>query len=154
MGRTIHVGLPGGSYAAVDITDEAADKLITSGLLCECGDPEDHPGHDLHIDPLWLGFGGLEALLLGIFGASQPHDGHKGLPVAGYAPTQSQTNIDLVNEGKILEERVLRWLDRVQYDAFGFRVGAAADIQKGFMQAYRSVFQPNSSRISLPEDGE
>lgn len=61
MGRTIHVGLPGGSYAAVDITDEAANKLIAAGLLYECGD--DPGDHDLHINPTWDKFSNIEALI-------------------------------------------------------------------------------------------
>lgn len=93
---------------------------------------------------------------------------HKPLPVQGYTP-QSQENVDLVNEGKILEERVLRWLDKVQdrsvqhepvpntiltratfvYDQRFLAMGRS-DIQKGFMLAYRAVFQPG--RIKLPED--
>lgn len=82
---------------------------------------------------------------------------HKGLPVEGYAKTQSQENIDLVNEGKQLEERVLRYIEKV--DAAGangalfdgrFLATGKTDIQKGFMSVFRSIFQPQ--RISLPED--
>ncbi|MGJ5032246.1 DUF7681 family protein [Bradyrhizobium sp. HKCCYLS2038] len=81
---------------------------------------------------------------------------HKGLPVAGYQPTQSQESIDIVNEGKQLEERVLRYADRLK------SMGAAADqrriaigvtdAEKAFMQFYKAVFAPAGSRIPLPED--
>lgn len=78
----------------------------------------------------------------------------KGLPVAGYKPTQSQGRIDLVNEGKILEERALRYIDRLQKydDTFDQRFLAAGktDIQKGFMLVFRAIFQPE--RIALPGD--
>lgn len=85
----------------------------------------------------------------------------KGLPVAGYKPTQSQDAIDLVNEGKILEERVLRWVDRVKKEnsmkmgnsiGFDLSIDGMLQIQVGFMLLYRAVFQPNGSRIKLPED--
>lgn len=33
---------------------------------------------------------------------------HQPMPVAGYT-TQSQSNVDLANEGKALEEQYLRW---------------------------------------------
>lgn len=84
-------------------------------------------------------------------------DVKKGLPVAGYAPTQSQQNIDLVNEGKLLEERVLRYIDKLDqaggngatFDGRWLATGKT-DIQKGFMSVFRSVFQPQ--RIELPGD--
>ena len=37
---------------------------------------------------------------------------HTPLPVSGYKP-QSQETIDLVNEGKILEEQVMRYFDKL-----------------------------------------
>lgn len=77
---------------------------------------------------------------------------HQGLPVSGYRP-QSQEAIALVNEGKELEERVLRWLDKLAANSStDGRMTALGrtNIQQGFMWAARSVFQP--SRIALPED--
>lgn len=81
---------------------------------------------------------------------------HKPLPVAGYVP-QSQENVDLVNEGKLIEEQVLRYLDKVghvvqsagSYDPRFLAIGRT-DIQKGFMCVFRSVFNPK--RASLPGD--
>lgn len=87
-----------------------------------------------------------------------------GLPVKGYKPTQSQEKIDLVNEGKELEERVLRYIDRLEAYIGGdrndprikpngdprFLATGKTDIQKGFMCVFRSVFNPN--RVELPED--
>ncbi len=85
---------------------------------------------------------------------------HKGLPVKGYAETQSQEAIDLVNEGKELEERVLRYFDKVK-NHIGFPPNINGDprfvsiaithIQQGFMASARSIFNPQ--RIKLPEDG-
>jgi len=107
---------------------------------------------------------------------------NKGLPVQGYKATQPQWKIDLVNEGKQLEERVLRWIEKVESHgvtfvsvqdpnpnspAKGGLIAKAApsgeidmrfsaigktDIQKGFMAVARSIFQPE--RIKLPEDQE
>lgn len=80
----------------------------------------------------------------------------KGLPVVGYKPTQSQANIDLVDEGKLLEERVLRYIDKVNCGLPGegddrrFLATGRTDIQKGFMMVFRSIFNPG--RTPLPED--
>lgn len=80
---------------------------------------------------------------------------HKPLPVAGYTP-QSRSNVDLVNEGKQLEERVLRYIEKVEShipagEQRRFLVTGKTDIQKGWMMVYRAVFNP--SRVVLPEDG-
>lgn len=77
---------------------------------------------------------------------------HEGLPVKGYRP-QSEAHVALANEGKELEERTLRWIEKVQRTegtdprlaALGF-----TNVQAGFMWAVRSIFQPG--RIALPED--
>jgi hypothetical protein len=78
----------------------------------------------------------------------------KPLPVAGYT-SQSAERIALANEGKQLEERYLRWLDRLlqqgDVDVCPRNVALArTNIQTGAMWAIRSIFQP--TRISLPED--
>jgi hypothetical protein len=79
----------------------------------------------------------------------------QGLPVSGYRP-QSPENIALVNEAKEIEERVLRFLDRVAsshqpIDGRWFAIGRT-DIEKGFMAVNRSIFRPG--RVGLPEDVE
>lgn len=80
---------------------------------------------------------------------------HPAMPVAGYS-AQSQTNVDLANEGKRLEELYLRWLDMLDSNpnvgAIDKRCVALArtNIQQGAMWAVRSIFQPK--RINLPED--
>ena len=76
---------------------------------------------------------------------------HEGLPVKGYGP-QSEENVALVNAGKELEERVLRWIESLSMIDSDPRMRALAvtHIQTGFMWAARSVFQPK--RIALPED--
>lgn len=88
---------------------------------------------------------------------------HKPMPVAGYT-TQSQNNVDLANEGKALEERYLRWLDKLECQngppldngavpqVVNPRMVALArtHIQTGAMWAIRSIFQPQ--RIKFPED--
>ena len=74
------------------------------------------------------------------------------MPVAGYS-AQSQDNVDLANEGKALEERYLRWLDKLaNASATDKRCVAEARtcVQTGAMWAVRSIFQPK--RINLPDD--
>lgn len=78
-----------------------------------------------------------------------------GLPVAGYKKTQSQEAIDLVNEGKLLEERLLRYIDRVSAlyptdDSRRFLAVGRTQIQIGCMAVFRAVFNPG--RTPLPED--
>lgn len=82
---------------------------------------------------------------------------HKPLPVHGYTE-QSQERVDLVNEGKQLEERVLRYIEKVESfihqsggkgDPRWLAIGCT-DIQKGWMAVFRSVFNPQ--RTKLPED--
>lgn len=94
---------------------------------------------------------------------------HKGLPVAGYQP-QSDAKVQLVNEFKADEERLLRKLEWLmdtnqvfkpsevaappgavahKYDARWIAV-ARTHFQEGFMALNRAVFQPQ--RIKLPED--
>jgi len=77
---------------------------------------------------------------------------HNPLPVAGYKP-QSGEDIALANEGKVLEERYLRWLDKLKANPDTdkrFVALAFTDIQGAAMWAIRSIFQPD--RVSLPED--
>lgn len=86
----------------------------------------------------------------------------KGLPVKGYRD-QNPGSVDLVNENKVLEERVLRQLDKhvkqtgekgpgvLTVDGRWLAV-ARTHLEQGFMALNRSVFQP--TRISLPEDEE
>ncbi len=84
--------------------------------------------------------------------------------VKGYTPLSEQQKV-LANEGKELEERVLRWLEKVgdshgmvPFGALGsgtdtpldFLVIGKRNIQQGFMWSIRSIFQPH--RIRLPED--
>lgn len=92
---------------------------------------------------------------------------HQGLPVAGYKPTQPQDAIDLVNEGKHLEERVRRWFDKINQRTipggndeprliagFNPRLLAIAreQCEIGMTFAYKSVFQLDAGRIKLPEE--
>jgi len=74
------------------------------------------------------------------------------LPVKGYT-TQSDDNVALANEGKDLEERYLRWLDKLAAQPARdqrFVALARTHMQTGAMFAIRSIFQP--TRIKLPED--
>ncbi len=77
-----------------------------------------------------------------------------GLKVAGYRPTQPQAAIDLVNENKALEERVLRQIDKIAGvgNAFDQRFVSIArtNVELAFMALNRAVFQPQ--RIALPGD--
>lgn len=78
---------------------------------------------------------------------------HEPMPVKGYT-SQSNDDIALANEGKELEERYLRWLDKLKSNAAGIDQRCVAlattHIQTGAMFAIRSIFQPQ--RIKLPED--
>lgn len=83
---------------------------------------------------------------------------HAPLPVAGYRE-QSRLRVDVVNELKEMEERVLRLLSKIErYDFEEGLVGidgrwlalGRTHIQQGFMAAARAVFQPG--RVKLPED--
>lgn len=74
--------------------------------------------------------------------------GAKGLPVAGYKPVQPQWALDLVNENKVLEERVLRQIDRhvrnhgsTEIDQRAVAL-ARTKVQEAFMWLNRGVFQP------------
>jgi hypothetical protein len=79
---------------------------------------------------------------------------HKGLPVAGYRQ-QPQAAVDLVNENKKTEERILRLIDDLQngtirsgdsieaFQADGRWLAIArTDLEKGFMALNRAIFQP------------
>ena len=86
---------------------------------------------------------------------------HSALPVSGYTP-QSDWKVALANEGKELEERYLRWLDKLAKMPSADKqdvppsidprcvAEARTCIQTGAMWAIRSIFQPQ--RISLPVD--
>lgn len=72
----------------------------------------------------------------------------KGLPVEGYKKTQPQWAIDLVNENKRLEERVLRQIDRhvrnrdsAEIDQANVQL-ARRHVEDAFMRLNRAVFQP------------
>lgn len=79
---------------------------------------------------------------------------HKPMPVAGYT-AQPQTNIDLANEGKALEEQYLRWLDKLaahpDTDKRCVALGVT-NMQTAAMWAVRSIFKPQ--RIKFPGDAE
>lgn len=76
---------------------------------------------------------------------------HKPLPVAGYT-AQSDSRVELVNDNKVLEERVLRRLDDLKalnVDQRWLAIGRT-HIEEAFMAINRSIFQP--TRVKLPED--
>ena len=77
---------------------------------------------------------------------------HQPMPVAGYT-AQPQTNVDLANEGKELEERYLRWLDKLaalpDTDKRCVALGVT-NMQTAAMWAVRSICRPQ--RIKLPGD--
>lgn len=69
---------------------------------------------------------------------------HQGLPVHGYV-SQSDWKVALVNENKVLEEQVLRQIDKhTAIDGIDKRMTALArtKVQEAFMWLNRSVFQP------------
>lgn len=84
---------------------------------------------------------------------------HQPLPVAGYT-AQSDERVQLVNEGKELEERVMRYLDKLakhlpppradEDPPIKWWASGRTNINTGFMQVFRAVFYPQ--RVKLPED--
>jgi hypothetical protein len=79
---------------------------------------------------------------------------HKPLPVAGYS-SQSEENVALVNQNKILEERVLRQLDLVaSFSDVDQRWAAVArtHLEQGFMALNRAVFRPGRIVGDLPSN--
>ena len=78
----------------------------------------------------------------------------QGLPVAGYLP-QSATKVEIVNQNKLREEKLLRLVEALTdlgtADPFWASV-AAQHFQEGFMALNRAVFQP--ARIKLDGDPE
>lgn len=74
---------------------------------------------------------------------------HKGLPVQGYR-TQPESNIQLVNENKVAEEKILRTIDSLvdnpEIDKRWLAI-ARTNIEQGFMALNRSIFKPE--RIEL-----
>ena len=87
---------------------------------------------------------------------------HKGLPVKGYAPTQSSRNIAFVDRLKELEERYIRLHDEIldtwctadnqeilqdQWLREGLKY-----VQIGSSLRGRAVFAPG--RVTLPEDDD
>lgn len=78
---------------------------------------------------------------------------NKGLPVMGYTD-QSDAKVALVNDNKVLEERILRQIDNMK--TMGAKIDqrmvalAMTGIQESFMWLNRAVFQPK--RVRLPED--
>lgn len=76
---------------------------------------------------------------------------HQPLPVSGYT-AQSDSRVEMVNENKALEERVLRRLDELKglnVDQRWLAIGRT-HIEEAFMAINRSIFQPQ--RVKLPED--
>jgi hypothetical protein len=80
---------------------------------------------------------------------------YAGLPVAGYK-SQTSENVELVNENKAIEERVLRQIDKHVRNHGSTEIDqrmvalARTKTQEAFMWLNRAVFQP--TRINLPED--
>lgn len=76
---------------------------------------------------------------------------HTGLPVAGYRP-QTTGAVQMVNQNKQDEERILRALDRLKAEDVDQRWLAIArtHIEQGFMAMNRAIFKP--ARVDLPED--
>ena len=76
-----------------------------------------------------------------------------GLPVAGYRP-QNMEAVDLVNQNKLDEERILRKMDalktRNDVDQRWLAL-ARTQIELGFMAMNRSIFRPDRVH-PLPED--
>lgn len=71
-----------------------------------------------------------------------------GLPVAGYKPTVEQWKIDMVNENKILEEKVLRRVDEHVRNRDSREIDQASvqiarrHVEDAFYRLNRAIMQP------------
>lgn len=80
--------------------------------------------------------------------APSPIAGHSGLPVAGYDKKVEQWKIDMVNENKILEEKVLRRVDEhvrnrdsQEIDQASVQI-ARRHVEDAFYRLNRAIMQP------------
>lgn len=77
-----------------------------------------------------------------------PSDGHAGLPVAGYDKIVDQWRIDMVNENKIHEERVLRRVDEHVRNRDSREIDQASvqlarrHVEDAFYRLNRAIMQP------------
>lgn len=75
-------------------------------------------------------------------------EGAQGLPVAGYKAVQPNWAADLVNQNKVLEEKILRQIDFHATGPFASLLNqrdvqmARGLIEDAFMRLNRGVFQP------------
>lgn len=86
----------------------------------------------------------------------EPGQTYTGLPVHGYKAEQPDWAIELVNENKVLEEKVLRQIDAHVRNHDSRHIDqrmvalSRTKVQEAFMWLNRSIFQPG--RVRLPED--
>ncbi|OWZ90377.1 hypothetical protein B9J07_27705 [Sinorhizobium sp. LM21] len=81
--------------------------------------------------------------------AASTIDGHvQGLPVAGYARNVEQWKVDMVNQNKILEEKVLRRVDEhvrergdTSIDGASVQI-ARRHVEDAFYRLNRAIMQP------------
>ena len=88
-------------------------------------------------------------------------DRNQGLPVKGYKP-QSDAAIELVNQNKVTEEKLLRQIDYLMQHSRAEHLEehwladrrwlaiARTHIEQGFMALNRAIFRPQ--RVELDED--
>lgn len=87
--------------------------------------------------------------------APSPIIGHSGLPVAGYAKKVEQWRVDMVNQNKILEEKVLRRVDEhvrnrdsQEIDQASVQI-ARRHVEDAFYRLNRAIMQPKRIQGSL-----
>lgn len=77
---------------------------------------------------------------------------HDGLPVAGYR-SQPNSNVELVNANKLLEEHALQILDELalmpEVDKRWLAIGRT-QMEQAWMAVNRAIFKPD--RVRLPGD--
>lgn len=80
---------------------------------------------------------------------------HEGLPVKGYV-AQDQENVDLVNQNKTLEAKLLKRLEKLggysHLDQRWLSV-AKTHFEQGFMALNRAIFQPQPVEVDDEDDG-
>lgn len=120
-------------------------KMAVGGQTIERfanGDVTIHDGGEIQADKITVS--GIK----NIAAASSPVNGHSGLPVAGYAPKVEQWRVDMLNENKIIEERVLRRVDQHVRNRDSQEIDQASvqlarrHVEDAFYRLNRAVMQP------------
>jgi uncharacterized protein YukE len=116
------------------------EGLPLAGNIAMLTDPPKYPGNAA---------AQIEKQLTEVEAAPSPIAGHvQGLPVAGYAKNVEQWKVDMVNENKLLEEKVLRRVDAHVLERGDDRIDGASvqlarrHVEDAFYRLNRAIMQP------------